>query len=419
VITSATYDRCCARMCAYMRLVLSALDAEFGDWQLLFAFAPFDLSRAASKIRVSESQNPEESHNKHFKRLALCHAPMNVDPLVDQHSWLLPRAKQEYDLRVHASGDRSFQSWVAAARWAGKARHRSFTDLAEIKEILQSYGIFCGATSSISERLIGTTEWIVGDYRHCSPGRELDDVVLSTVDYAKFSVDDICKAAQRVWREFCGAPRITVSGKRFRKPLKNKSLDTEIGFCRKRRTEVAELSEKSSKRSRAALDNVLLEKTTDPGIWTDSHEMASVKLAKIEIDEYVNAFGEGSLLPEECLPEIAQKYDEQQQRQAKADRAAQSRRIKVATHITPKGKMNLQELKIHFVDDDVRQPRELMRSHNMHVMASEQILETQHFIVSDLRLISLEAHWAATLTGASISPLAFLTSGRGRIVVSE
>ena len=426
VITDAIYDRCCARMCAYMRLVLSALDAEFGDWQLLFAFAPFDLSRgAASKVRrisITEFQTAEECHNKHFTRLALCHAPMNVEALTDQHSWLLSRARQEYDLRGHLSGDRSFQSWVASARWAtgiSKASNRPLGVLTELKEILQSYGIFCGATSSISERLIGTTEWIFGDYRHCSPGRELDDVVLSTVDCEKFSVDDICKAAQRVWRESFGAPRtVTGCGKRFRKPSKHQRLDTEIGFCRKRRAEVAELSKNSSKRSRAALDNALREETSSPGIWTDSHEMASRKLAQIEVGEYVNALGEGSLLPEERLPEIVQLYEEQQRRQAKADRAALSRNIKVATQVTPKGKMNLQNLKIHFVDD-VQQPRELMRSHNMHVMESGLILETQHFIVSDLRHISLETHWAATLTGASISALAFLTSGRGRVVVRE
>ena len=96
VVTDELYDRFCARMFSYMRLVLNALYADFGDWQLLFALAPFDLSRAASKIRISESQ--EESHVKHFERLALCHAPMNVEHLVDQHSWLLSRAKQEYDL---------------------------------------------------------------------------------------------------------------------------------------------------------------------------------------------------------------------------------------------------------------------------------------------------------------------------------
>jgi hypothetical protein len=256
-------DRCMSHMAAWVRLVMSTIAAEFPSWEVLNAFAAFNL-------RLSKSSFIDESLNRLANVFGLDAAALR-DEFLDFRL---------FAQRRHSQGLCHLEAWVDSIKKvdASSSSVKAGHPRDRLREVVARYAVFVGATTSGVERSFAAILGVLSKQR----------ALLSTINLANdirlklLTIDipdiDICKAAMTIWestygkvrssgdsrarRWVSGRARRCVSGNRLSETqwLKNRrmAVDALAGSCKKRT--YAEMEESSHRQSTAA--------------WTEKHQEA-------------------------------------------------------------------------------------------------------------------------------------------------
>ena len=255
-------DRCMSRMAAWVRLVLSSIAAEFPSWELLNAFAAFNLKLTDKSNFVTDS---------------LCRLS-NVFGLDADH------LRNEFiDFRLfaqrrHAQGLDNLDSWIASIKKvdASHSTLRAAHPREQLRALVSRYAVFIGATTSGVERSFSAILGVIGKQRALlSPHNLANDIKLKllTIDVPD-SV--ICQNAMQIWQSVYGKVRLSgsararrwVSGRR-RSTIGNRS---EAQWLRTRRSAVDNLASHSKKRTLAEMEEASTRQSAIA--WTDRHSQA-------------------------------------------------------------------------------------------------------------------------------------------------
>jgi hypothetical protein len=179
-------DRCLSRMAAWARLVVASIHAEFPSWEILNAFAAFNLKHQKSD----------------FTRDSLC----RLSAVFDCHA---DRLQSEFDdfrmfaQRRHAQGLDNLSAWtesikkVDASSSIVKAAHPR----EELRAIVTRYALCMGSTTSGVERNFSSIVSVISKQRGgLTEGNKATDIKLKllTSDIG-VSDDAICQAAMKIW----------------------------------------------------------------------------------------------------------------------------------------------------------------------------------------------------------------------------
>ena len=239
VVGEALISKCLSRMANFIRLTVSAVSAEFPQWQLVRALDVLSLARHCGKQRAVQ-QAPAEQKTQ-FERLSKA---FDLDPglLEEEFNTCLHAAKLTYERE--GTGE-STSAWIVAVNQLhnkSKLRLQS-SPLVRVLHIAQCW---VGLSTSKVEQTFGKIKSAVGsDHRHCSPVNECMEARLCSDlrDAPDEFKQQVFKEAGAFWVALFSGQR--ASGKdrvgNFTRGKKRKQVDdgTEAGFLRKRRAAVS------------------------------------------------------------------------------------------------------------------------------------------------------------------------------------
>ena len=171
-VTTEMVQRCCQRMKSFVRLAQESIDAEYPEWELCQAFQLFDL---AIMRQPKCDQNP--TRQRSFSRLAQS-LNLSETKLIVQFQDHLVQAWTNFH---SGSGLSSFECWrQAALQSQSRQSMREKHSVSDLRPALEAYGLFCGNSTSNTERTFEVTRRVISDYRRRLDAiTEDDDITLA------------------------------------------------------------------------------------------------------------------------------------------------------------------------------------------------------------------------------------------------
>ena len=243
-VTDELVGRCLSRMANFLRLTVSAVSAEFPQWQLVQALDVFNLSRYCCKQRGAKRGRglaaAPADQKANFDRLAKSF-DLDAGLLEEEFNSCLHAAKTKYEREGTGT---STTAWVAAIKegFSTSLLRLRASPLARVVHIAQCW---TGLSTSKVEQTFGKIKSVVtGDARHCNAENECMEARLCSDlrDAPEDFKKEVFKEAGVMWVSLF--PRQRASGKdrlgNFASDLKRKrDINTEIDFLRKRRAAVS------------------------------------------------------------------------------------------------------------------------------------------------------------------------------------
>ena len=255
-------DRCLGRMQAWVKLAVSAMEAEFPHFEVAQAFEIFNLRGVSG------------SADAHLKTLAHTYK-LDLARLKTQWEDLYPRAQMEYKEQTGLLKDsQSFKQGCNKEAWRIIVERYSVPRLRKVHPsdllcvALQHYFCCTPSTSGIEQNFsLGQSKY-TQQRKHAKAGNE--ELVLKLFyglpHQTQLEKQEICKLARVAWAAQYGCPRQrSDDAVRSDKGLKRTTVDagmTETLFVKRRREAAAAAV--------SSYSGVL--ETEDPNFFTDGHQ---------------------------------------------------------------------------------------------------------------------------------------------------
>ena len=269
-VTVAVVGKCLSRMANWLRLTISAVSAEFPQWQLLRSLDVFNLVRHT--VKKASLQPVEQSH---LKRLATAFK-------LDEHVF-----REEFDACLHVAKNaflrdgsgNNVTAWVSAVKMLYRGRIGCFKT-SPLARVLQIAVCWTGLSTSKIEQSFGKIKSACsGETRHMAD--ETESLEARVVCDLKGAPADfkakVFEEATLIWSTLW--PRQRASGtarlgnfSRKRKPNDN----SEQGFLKKRRRVVQAATSVASPRTIGDVYNAAV--SAGSSTWGDSLADREAKL---------------------------------------------------------------------------------------------------------------------------------------------
>ena len=265
-VTAGILARCMERIRCWVSLAHSVVRAEFPNFEILQAFAIFELagSRPAADDILANIKQVKAWTERFCKLLSL-----NYENLVVEFEEHQPIAKRIYDV----GGFTSFEAWAEAVRTTqSDKRRRARYPVDNLRCLLFRFGAYAGSTSGV-ERLFAACKGSAGVFRADLGHQLINDELQLLSDIDKKNDKQMIEKAMEIWSQIYHAARDSSNrplrlhaGKRLVGGTKEKP--SLCKWLKRRREEVSSLT--ASKKRRVTSGPA--PEVVGCGGWTAAHK---------------------------------------------------------------------------------------------------------------------------------------------------
>ena len=411
-MTAAILTRCMEKMRCWVSLAHSVVRAEFPNFEILQAFAIFDL--VGARHTAGDLRDYVEKLKVWIERFCKF-LKLDYQELVVEFEQHQPIAKRIYD----TGGGTVFQAWQSAiTRTQADSKKRARYPVDNLRALLFRFGAYGGSTSGV-ERLFSASKGAAGIFRADLSHQHINDELQLLNDKNPKGDQDLISKARAVWIQLYGASRNCV-GRPARlhtgKPLKRCASDKEkpslCKWLKRRREEVHSLI--ASKKRKLTIQSAPAPEVVGIGGWTADHakEKAFQNDKRMDrfmqaIDEEYTVGAENSAGTKEAL-KLWKDYKAKKIVSYHADKIRAEKRDRSPT-LDFKSMSNVfVDRSVDFQGDDVKFTQALRR-HSMKRTYNRLFADT--FVVPNVTQLGQRIQWCTMLVGSCVCDLKCLISG--------
>ena len=236
-VTLEMQQRCLKRLQAWTLRAKAVVSAEFPEFEAMAAFQVLSLAEVRSRhLVIDGSDDTDATKTRRIDRLSILFDldKQKLEEQLNDHRHIA--LKHYTDNKSTTSAAWEFAIEQTQRHPTSRARH----SVSELRVLLEGYKTFGGSTSGIEHNFATVLRTISAQQTSANKDHE-ETLFKIAVDRKSFNENDVIEQARKLWVGQLGTSRKRASDRIDKGSTKKKTIDlnTEIGFLRKRRSEVA------------------------------------------------------------------------------------------------------------------------------------------------------------------------------------
>jgi hypothetical protein len=391
--------RAVGRLHAWCKLAKETIRAEYPDWDVLCAFAMFDLSGTGKELTAC---------HEHIKLLSRA-LDVEPDDLREGYEYALPIALHKKKFSPNLS---NLEAWVATMAHIKKSRKLTKSTIA-LRHVLARYAAWTGSTCGV-ERSFSKAAWAIEHSRgNSNDFLENDELVIIGGGYGKDEEDEIAATAQDVWEE-CnyGQPRVRVC-ERLDAGIKRKAAalgKSEAAWIKRRREEVSALLRECGA---AQCDAAVVSLDRRVAGWTEGHATQQTKLISKQMSFFVDAVLNGHVNVADLDDQIVQVLHAEIERRQTTERRRVADAQRLQNAWSKPARQHMAGGACVFIESDIDVAQNTVHSALQKFKLTRTIDRTlaDVFVVRSPAALGQRTMWACNMRGGIVCSLEYLVSG--------